>query len=104
MGEVSDRFVDSEVDRLRRVVSWLFVGGIAVAVIGTALAISQWPSTEITSAGISDSLSTEETGNAQAAWALLICAGLGQIAATISIVAWGVRLGMDTSESRRLRR
>lgn len=73
----------------------LLVVGILVAVVGAAIMVAAWPGTEVTVGAADDLFSTgsKETGSMPLTLlgaALAVC---GQVAGTIGMIAFGVRLG-----------
>jgi hypothetical protein len=77
----------------RKTVTMFFAVGLAMLVLGVIVAGAAWPHTGI------DALSgtPESRGSALVAMLSLGVAGVGQLLATIAVVAWGVRLGMESA-------
>lgn len=81
----------------RERVRMLFVFGLILTVIFSAFATYLWPSTEF----VPDYLgggSKQDTGNLQGALLCVGAAAIGQIMMLIAVVAWGVRLGVESAD------
>jgi hypothetical protein len=74
-------------DDAENTVVYLAVCGVLAGVLGTVLAVTQWP----------DDQGYDSGGNAPAAYLGLALAGLGQLAFFVAVVAYAVRLGVRWS-------
>lgn len=80
----------------REQVKSLFVSGLLLSAGGYLVAIFAWPHTEREVDIINGGFTPVDKGSAGLAWIGLGVAGAAQIMVFIAIVAWGVRLGMES--------
>ncbi len=67
----------------------LGVGGLVVAVVCFLVAANQWPDP--------DAVYKRDQGSALVTWTMLTIGGIAQLAVLVSLVGWGVGLGVRWS-------